>query len=87
VAEREKSWVVVAGRLEMENGEGRIYTKAEKAAGADGTRSLLQNDPPPQTLYYNPDAKSGAPVLVNVQLRYRKGASPQRRRSSSPKKT
>lgn len=84
VAEWEKSWVVVAGRLEMENGEGRIWTKAEKAAGADGTRSLLQNDPPPQTLYYNPDAKSGAPVLVNVQLRYGRGASPQRRKSSSP---
>ena len=29
-------------------------------------------DPPPQSVYYNPDAKSGEPAFVNIDLQYQK---------------
>ena len=80
VTEWEKSWGGTFGRLEMQNGAGKTWTSEEKAAGADATRSLTQNAPAPQTLYYKPEAKSGQPVMVNVALRYgRTPARPRRR--------
>ena len=66
----EKSWGAQAGRLEMENGHGKPWTKQEKEAGADGTRSLKEDEPAPQTIYYSPGASSTVPVLVRVQLQY-----------------
>jgi len=66
----EKSWGGTVGRLEMQNGAGKSWTRQEKEAGANATRSLTQDEPAPQTLYYKPEAKSGQPVLVNVALRY-----------------
>lgn len=75
VADWEKSWGGTVGRLEMKNGAGKTWSREEKEAGAK-TRSLSQDEPAPQTLYYNPEAKSGQPVMVNVALRYGK---PQRR--------
>ena len=81
VAAWEQSWGGSVGRLEMEQGAGRSWTKGEREAGADATRALDQSDPPPQTLYYKPDAKSGTPVMVNVQLRCLPSSrSPRRRR-------
>ena len=70
VATWEKSWGGTVGRLEMQNGAGRTWTRQEKEAGANATRSLTQDEPAPQTLYYKPQAKSGQPVMVNVSLRY-----------------
>ena len=70
VAKWEKSWGGTVGRLEMQNGAGKTWTRQEKEAGADSTRSLSQEEPAPQTLYYKPQAKSGQPVMVNVALRY-----------------
>lgn len=70
VAMWEKSWGGTFGRLEMQNGAGKTWTRQEKEAGADATRSLSQDEPAPQTLYYKPDAKTGQPVMVNVALRY-----------------
>lgn len=70
VAAWEKSWGGVVGRLEMQNGAGKTWTRQEKEAGADATRSLSQDEPAPQTLYYRPGVKSGQPVMVNVALRY-----------------
>jgi len=70
VAAWEKSWGGTLGRLELENGAGRTCTKEEKQAGADTTRSLNQDEPAPQTLYYKPDAKSGQPMMANVALQY-----------------
>jgi hypothetical protein len=70
VAAWEKSWGGTVGRLEMQNGAGKTWTKQEREAGADSTRSLSQDEPAPQTLFYKPDAKSGQPVMVNVALRY-----------------
>jgi len=70
VATWEKSWGGTVGRLEMQNGAGKTWTRQEKEAGANATRSLTQDEPAPQTLYYKPQAKSGQPVMVNISLRY-----------------
>jgi Domain of unknown function (DUF4384) len=54
-------------RLEMIGGAGRAWSRAEQRAGADATRLLKQDDPPPQTLFRvvvtRPDL-----VAVNVVL-------------------
>ncbi len=76
VAQWEKSWGAQSGRLEMENGEGKPWTRQEKEAGASGTRSLKESEPAPQTIYYQPGAKSTAPVLIKVQLQYIRPRSP-----------
>ena len=73
VAAWEKSWGGTVGRLEKQNGAGKTWTRQEREAGADATRSLGQDEPAPQTLFYKPDAKSGQPVLVTVALRYGRG--------------
>lgn len=70
VAAWEESYGGTVGRLEMQNGAGKTWTRQEREAGADVTRSLSQDEPAPQTLYYKPDAKPGQPVMVNVALRY-----------------
>jgi hypothetical protein len=72
VAMWEKSWGNSVGRLDMENSEGSSWTKSEKEAGADATRSLTEEEPAPQTLYYRPGATVADPVLVKVQLQYGK---------------
>lgn len=66
----EKSWGAQAGRLEMVNGVGKPWTKQEREAGADSTRSLKEDEPAPQTIYYQPGANSSVPVLVKMQLQY-----------------
>lgn len=76
----EKSWGGTVGRLEMQNGAGKTWTKQEKQAGADATRCLSRDEPPPQTLYYKPEAKSGQPVMVNVALRYGRASTQARSR-------
>ncbi|MDQ3667023.1 MAG: DUF4384 domain-containing protein [Acidobacteriota bacterium] len=76
----EKSWGAQAGRLEMENGDGKPWTKQEKEAGADGTRSLKEDEPAPQTIYYLPGTSSTAPVLVKVQLQYGRPRPPVKKR-------
>ena len=80
VATWEKSWGGTVGRLEMQNGAGKTWTRQEKEAGADATRSLSQDEPAPQTLYYKPEAKSGQPVMVNVALKYGKATARSRSR-------
>jgi hypothetical protein len=70
LASWEKSWGAQAGRLELAHGEGKLWTKQEKDAGADGTRSMKQAEPAPQTLYYRPGASRTDPVLIKVQLQY-----------------
>jgi hypothetical protein len=80
VAKWEQSWGGTVGRLEMLNGAGKSWTRQEKEAGADATRSMTQDEPAPQTLYYRPGAKSGEPVMVNVALRYRSAPGGRTRR-------
>ena len=86
VAEWEKSWAGTVGRLEMHNGAGKTWTRQEKEAGADATRSLNQNEPAPQTLFYSPDAKSGKAVMVSVALRYGRSAARTRRQGTKATK-
>ena len=66
----EKSWGTQTGRLEMTNGVGQSWTKQEREAGADGTRSMTEAEPAPQTVFYRPGVGSKDPVLINVQLQY-----------------
>lgn len=58
-------------RLEMIGGAGRVWSRAEQRAGADATRLLRQDDPPPQTLFRvlvrQPDL-----MAVNVVLAHEK---------------
>lgn len=66
----EKQWG--AGKpevFELSGGAGRAWTQAEQNAAADGTRLLTQDDPPPQTVY-RVAVKPGAPLALQVRLRY-----------------
>ncbi len=78
----EKMWGAKVGRLELEGGAGKTWTKEEKAASTGKAQPLKRDSPSPQTLYYRPDAKPGEPLLVSLRLRYGsvKTASPQPRR-------
>lgn len=78
VAKWEKDWSAPAERFELVGGAGKTWTKAEQAAGIDGTRLLTQEDPSPQTIY-RIATKPGEPILVKVALRYSKSLSPTRK--------
>lgn len=67
----EKSWGGRTEKFELAGGAGRQWTRAEQAAGADGTRQLTQDDPGPQTIY-RVAVKPGDPILVKVGLNYRR---------------
>ena len=84
VAAWEKEWGAGVGRMEMEGGAGLPWTKDERDAGADGdaVRALPAEAPGPQTLFYRPRSTPGAPLLVNVQLKYRGASVPARRRAA-----
>jgi len=70
VAKWEKQWgAVQVERFELTGGEGKRWTAAEQQAGANGTRLLTQEDPPPQTIY-RAAIKPGDPVMLKVRLRY-----------------
>jgi hypothetical protein len=69
VAKWERDWGAQSERFEMVGGKGQTWTAAEQAAGADTTRSLTQEDPPPQTIY-RVATKPGQPVLIKVGLQY-----------------
>ncbi len=66
----EKMWGAKVGRLELEGGAGKTWTKEEKAASASKSQLLKRDGPSPQTLYYRPDAKPDDPLLVSLRLRY-----------------
>jgi hypothetical protein len=66
----EKSRGTQTGRLEMTGGVGKSWTKQEREAGADGTRSMTEGEPAPQTVFYRPGVSSKDPVLIKVQLQY-----------------
>lgn len=66
----EKSWGSRVGLLELENGIGKAWSRQEKEAAGDGTRSLKPDAPAPQSVYYQPNTKTTEPMLVKVRLRY-----------------
>lgn len=69
-AQWEREWTSAKpGIFELTGGAGKTWSASEQQAGADRTRVLTQDDPPPQTIYRVLPAKPGAPVLVKVQLR------------------
>lgn len=70
VMEWQKKWAGRTEQIELEGGAGQGYTKSEKDAGANGTRMLTQEDPPPQTIYHVL-IKPGEPLLVIVPLKYK----------------
>ena len=69
VTEWEQKWGKTIGRLEMAGGGGTTITAVEQEAGT-GARLLKHTDPPPQTLYYNPNVSAADPVFINVNLKY-----------------
>ena len=58
-------------RLELVGGEGRAWSRAEQQAGADATRLLRQDDPPPQTLF-RVSVKQPELLAVNLVLAHGK---------------
>ena len=74
----EKSWGAQTGRMELSDGAGKLWTREEKEAGASGARLLKASAPNPQTLYYRPGVKSDEPLLIKVQLQYRRRRMPTR---------
>lgn len=76
LAQWEKLWGGQAGRLELSDGAGKVWTKEEKEAGASAARLLKASAPNPQTLYYRPGVKPDEPLLIKVQLQYRRRGAP-----------
>jgi hypothetical protein len=71
VTKWEKQWG--AGKteiFELVGGAGKAWTQAEQQAGADATRVLTQEDPPPQSIYRVVNGTAQDPILAKVQLRY-----------------
>ncbi|MGE0129511.1 MAG: DUF4384 domain-containing protein [Blastocatellales bacterium] len=63
----EKEWSARVERLELEDGAGRAYTSAEKAAGGSPAKRLTQADPLPQTIF-RVAVKPGKPLMVKLPL-------------------
>ncbi|MBV9926742.1 MAG: DUF4384 domain-containing protein [Acidobacteria bacterium] len=76
----EKSWGGRTGRMELNDGAGKVWTKEEKEAGASAARLLKATAPAPQTLYYCPGAKPDEPLLIKLELQYRRRRVPPARR-------
>lgn len=74
IAQWEKTWGGQAGRLELNDGAGKLWTHEEREAGASAERLLKASAPNPQTLYYRSGVRPDAPFLVKVQLQYRRRA-------------
>jgi hypothetical protein len=72
VAQWERRWGSTKTEIfELQGGAGKQWSAAEQQAGANATRVLTQDDPPPQSIYRVIAAKAGEPILVKVQLHYR----------------
>lgn len=79
VARWEKSRGAQTGRMELSGGAGKVWTKEEKEAGASAGRLLQASAPTPQTIYYRPGVKPDEPLLIKVQLQYRRRRATTRR--------
>ena len=74
VARWEKDWGGAVEQFALDGGAAKPWTTPEQRAGADGSRLLTQDDPPPQTVF-RLKAAPGNPVLVTVRLPYGAGAT------------
>jgi len=57
--------------LELADGEGKAWTKAEQQAGLNGATLLTKADPGPQTIFYFPE-RAGKAVMAVVRLQIRR---------------
>ena len=64
----EKEWTAAVEQLELENGAGNAYTRAEQAAGGNSAKRLTQEDPLPQTIF-RVAVKPGRPLMVKLPLK------------------
>lgn len=64
----EKEWIVASEQLELENGAGTAYTRAERAAGGNAAKRLTADDPLPQTVF-RLAVKPGKPMMVKLPLK------------------
>lgn len=74
VARWEREWGGEVELLALDGGAAKPWTTPEQRAGADGSRLLTQDDPPPQTVFRLKSAP-GNPVLVTVRLPYGTGTT------------
>ena len=71
VEDWEKRWSTQVEQLELENGAGQAYTRAEQRAGLNTKQRLTQADPLPQTIF-RVGAKRGTPFAVKMPLKIAK---------------
>ncbi len=71
VEDWEKRWSTQVEQLELENGAGQAYTRAEQRAGLNTNQRLTQADPLPQTIF-RVGAKRGTPFAVKMPLKIAK---------------
>lgn len=71
VEDWEKRWSTQVEQLELEQGAGRAYTRAELQAGGKAGKRLTQADPLPQTIF-RVGAKRGSPFAVKMPLKIAK---------------
>jgi hypothetical protein len=85
VAKWEQQWGGARTEIfELRGGAGKPWSGVEQQAGANATRVLTQDDPPPQSIYRVLAAKPDSPILVKVQLHYGAARLPQNNRASNP---
>jgi hypothetical protein len=79
VARWEQQWGSARTEIfELQGGAGKTWSSSEQQAGANATRLLTQDDPPPQSIYRVVAAKPESPILVRLQLRYGASSAPAR---------
>jgi hypothetical protein len=71
-----RKWGDIAEVGELAGGHGQGMSQVEKDAGTAIGRSLVQEDPTPQTLYHV-RTKPGEPVMITLQLLYEQPRAPQ----------
>ena len=67
VEQWERRWSAPTKRIELAEGSGTLYTKAEHEAAGTSARLLAYDEPVPQTMY-RIDAKKGDPLVVTIPL-------------------
>jgi hypothetical protein len=78
-----KKWGEITEVGELVGGRDQTMTQAEKEAGTSSGRSLVQDDPTPQTIYHV-RTKPGEPVMVTLQLLYGQPKAPQPSKGNAP---
>lgn len=71
VEDWEKRWSAQVEQLELEQGAGQAYTRAEQRAGLSSNKRLTQADPLPQTIF-RVGTKRGTPFAVKMPLKIAK---------------